>query len=189
MDEPDESRESAPPSRRLSKTPSWIMLGFLLGAMFVWSLPRPKEAPAVAAAPVKAEAPPAPSAPRLTAVEAVFEEWGQYAVWDNDVTEVALWNPQANAFTDYFEVLRTGDRLYFRSIPRLTRPVLTRGVKENAPMLFTESAAHREEWLRQVREENIRAFSDAARETFNPAHPPPPVSQPAPQTGPAAGKP
>ena len=38
MDETEEA-STVPPSR-LSKTPSWITLGFLLGALFVWALPR-----------------------------------------------------------------------------------------------------------------------------------------------------
>ena len=193
MEDPDSADEARPPSTaRPSMTPSWIMLGFALGALFVWSLPHPAK-PAVPAAPVaaKPEAPPVLAAPRLTAIEAVFEEWGRYAVWENDVTEVALWNSEAKAYTDCFEVLRVADRYYFRSISRLTRPVLTRGIKENSPLQFTEPAAQREEWLRQVREENVRAFTEAAHNTFNPPHEPavPNPPPPPPQTGPGDGRP
>ena len=192
MDEPESTEAPVPSVSRLSKTPSWIMLGFLLGALFVWSLPHPPPPPAPAAVVAdKPEAPVVLSAPRLTAIEAVFEEWGRYAVWENDVTEVALWNSEARAYTDCFEVVRTGDHSYFRSIPRLTRPVLTRGIRENSPLQFTELPGDRAEWMRQVREENVRAFTDAARETFNPKreqatpNPLPPL----PQTGPGAGRP
>ena len=73
----------------------------------------------------------------MSEVEAVFDQWGQYAVWDNDTTEVALWNADAKAFTDTFEVLRVGETLYFRTIPKLTRPVIRRGVESKSPLQFT----------------------------------------------------
>jgi hypothetical protein len=173
------------------------MLGFVLGAAFVWAFQRqsaPSRPVIAAAKKAAAEAAPHPvvlSPPRITAIEAVFEEWGQYAVWDDDVTEVALWNGEAKAFTDFFEVSRANGHVYFRSISRLTRPLLTRGIKDNSPLQFTETVAQREEWVRQVREENVRAFTDAARETFNPtrngsvATPPPPP----PRVGPSDGRP
>ena len=190
----DEPAESVPPARkRLSQTPSWVMLGFLLGALLIWSLPSRRAEtppPPPPAAVQKPEPPPPLAAPRLTAIEAVFEEWGQYAVWDNDVTEVALWNPQANAYTDCFEVMRTADHTYFRSIPRLTHPVLMHGVKENSPLQFTETATRHQEWLDEVHKENFRVFSGAVRDTFNPQHEPvvpnPPPVQP--QTGPGDGR-
>ncbi len=192
MDESESTSVRPPSSGRPSPTPSWVMLGFLLGALFVWSLPRRPVVPV--APPVvekKPEPPPsAPAVPRVAAIEAVFEEWGQFAVWENDTTEVALWNPQANAYTDCFEVLRTSDHNYFRSIPRLTRPVLTHGVKENSPLQFTETPARHQEWLDEVHKENFRTFSGAVRDTFNPPHDqavpnPAPVQ---PQTGPGDGR-
>lgn len=186
-----------PPPARLSMIPSWVMLGFILGAAVVWTFehkPAPTSKPVIAAAKKPAAGPAAPpivlSPPRLTAIEAIFEEWGQYAVWDDDTTEVALWNGEAKGFTDYFEVTRVNGHFYFRSISRLTRPLLTRGIKENSPLQFTETIAQREEWARQVREENVRAFTEAARETFNPsrdsvANPPPPPAR----VGPSDGRP
>ena len=187
-----------PPPGRLSMIPSWVMLGFVLGAVFVWAFqrqsPPTSKPPAIAARPAAAAEPASHpivlGPPRLTAIEAVFEEWGHYAVWDDDTTEVALWNGEAKAFTDYFEVFRANDRFYFRSIPRLTRPLMTRGIKENSPLQFTETAAQHEEWMRQVREENVRAFTGAARETFNPSHDSvsnPPT--PRPRVGPSDGRP
>lgn len=197
MDELDpDDAPPAPPPARLSTIPSWVMLGFVLGAAVVWAFqhkPAPAAKPVIAAAKKAAAEPAHPvvlGPPRLTAIEAVFEDWGHYAVWDDDTTEVALWNGEAKAFTDCFEVTRANGHLYFRSISRLTRPVLTRGIKENSPLQFTETAAQREEWVRQVREENVRAFTDAARETFNPSHdsvpnPPPPPAR----VGPSDGRP
>jgi hypothetical protein len=197
--EPDNDLPSPPPPGRPSLIPSWVMLGFVLGAVFVWAFQRKSvssAAPPAITATKKIEAEPASSPivltpPRITAIEAVFEEWGRYAVWEDDLTEVALWNGEAKAFTDYFEVSRANGHFYFRSIPRLTRPLLTRGIKENSPLQFTETLADREEWMRQVREENVRAFTEAARETFNPSRneavaiPPPPP----PRVGPSDGRP
>lgn len=124
-----------PPISRMSKTPSWIMLGFCIGALFVWALPddTPPPPPAPRQEPVTVLLRPH----RMSEIEAVFDQWGQYAVWDNDTTEVALWNTDAKAFTDTFEVLRVGETLYFRTIPRLTRPVIRRGVESKSPLQFT----------------------------------------------------
>lgn len=145
MDEP--ARSYPPAVSRLSKTPSWVMLGFVLGALFVWALPRVEKtlvSPAVGpTATVKLER------PKVTEIEAVFAEWGRDAVWDNDLTEVALWDVEKRTYSICYEVLRSGENLYFRSIPLLTRPVLTHGLHGQAPLLFTEPEALRREWLRQ----------------------------------------
>ncbi|HEX3728489.1 MAG TPA: hypothetical protein VHV47_01705 [Opitutaceae bacterium] len=130
-----------------TQTPSWVMLGFVLGALFVLALPRhgaPGRPPAPAPAP-----PPLPP-PSLTTIEDVFATWGKYAVWDNDTTEVAMWDSGRKAYADCFEVLRVADVFYFRSIPNLTRPLLEHGLPDNPnpPLEFTETQAQREEWLK-----------------------------------------
>jgi hypothetical protein len=51
-------------------------------------------------------------------------------------------------------VLRTGENYYFRTIDRLTRPILTHGVKVDGPLLYTETEAMRAEWLQEKRQEN-----------------------------------
>jgi len=116
------------------------MLGFVLGAFFVWALPEPEKMPPSPPAPEQ-RAPertmPASRLPRLTDVEAVFAQWDRYAIWDDDATEVAYWNEETNNFSNFFEVLRIGDRLFFRSIPHLTRPLIKRGVEAHSPLLFT----------------------------------------------------
>jgi hypothetical protein len=110
------------------------MLGFCLGVLFLWALPDdPPPAPPPAPDPVTILLRPH----RMSEVEAVFDQWGQHAVWDNDTTEIALWNTDAKAFTDTFEVLRVGETLYFRTIPKLTRPVIRRGVESKSPLQFT----------------------------------------------------
>ena len=116
------------------------MLGFGLGAFFVWALPEPEKKPSPPPAP--AERAPEQKMlvvrlPRLSDVEAVFAQWDRYAIWENDVTEIAYWSEETGSFSDFFEVLRSGDRLFFRSIPKLTRPVVRRGVEARSPLLFT----------------------------------------------------
>lgn len=145
MDEHDQERP-IPPSK-LSKTPSWITLGFVLGALFVLALPRQERS--------TAELRPGPpptvvklERPKLTEIEAVFAEWGQHAIWENDLTEVALWDSERKSYSLFYEVLRNGDVFYFRSIPRLTRPVLTHGVRPNAPLQYTETEEMRGEWMK-----------------------------------------
>jgi len=142
----DEPAQVYPPSaKRLSKTPSWVTLGFVLGALFVWALPQVEKD--------LVSPPPAVSAtlqlrrPALTEIEAVFAEWGHFAVWENDLTEVALWDVDKHSYSICYEVLRSGENLYFRSIPRLTRPVLTHGLHGTMPLQFTETEALRREWL------------------------------------------
>lgn len=145
MDEPESERPISP--ARLSKTPSWITLGFVLGALFVFALPREEKRASVR--PVTPVAPPVRlERPKLTEIEAVFAEWGDAAVWEHDLTEVALWDADRKSYAICYEVLRSGDTYYFRSIPRLTRPILTHGVRANSPLQYTETEELRREWMR-----------------------------------------
>jgi hypothetical protein len=144
----DELENTPPvPRMRLSKTPSWITLGFLLGALFVWTLPRPEKnrdtvlSTDVAPRVVQLER------PKLTEVEAVFAEWERYAVWKNGTTQIAMWDTEKRSYSIFYEVLRSNDEYYFRSIPRLTRPLLTRGVPSEAPLQFAETEESRRAWI------------------------------------------
>jgi hypothetical protein len=137
----DEPNELRPPKReQLSKTPSWIMLGIVLGAAFVLAWPRKPTLPAPPPEIVTPSAP-KPSGPptieRATFFEGVFAELSHNAVWQDETTEVAFWNAELKAFSECYEVLRYGDKFYFRSIPHLTRPVLTEGVSTDSPLQFT----------------------------------------------------
>jgi hypothetical protein len=160
-DEPDEPR---PPKReQLSKTPSWIMLGFILGAACVLMWPRREEevrtaltATAPVASPPGKPAP--PTIERATFFENVFAEWNKYAVWENELTEVAFWSAETKSFSEKYEVFRSGERFYFRSISQFTRPLLTHGVPDNSPLQFTEPQAARDEWLKENSAENLRKF-------------------------------
>ncbi len=163
MDDTDAPRP--PSARQLSKTPSWILLGFILGAAFVWLLPTDEqktEAPR-RREPTKAVAAAGEHAKRdLTTIEAVFAEWGSHAVWEHDLTEVALWDSETKAFNHYYEVLRSGGNFYYRPLDRLTRPILTHGVKDpDCPLRFTETEAMRQEWLHEKAQEDWKAITNS----------------------------
>jgi hypothetical protein len=181
MDDDEPKPEKAYPisTAKMSKTPSWIMLGFLLGAAFVAALPPLRKQPAPEVATMRAVAPPKPAEPRdppqLTTIEAVFAEWGKHAVWSDDVTEVALWNSRDKAYTDFYEVRRIGDAYYFRTIPRLTRRILSRGKPiPESPLLFTETQEQYREWQAYGRSERPME-REAATRPRNVAPPPAPA--------------
>lgn len=159
---------SPPSSEKPSQAPSWATVGFVLGVLFVLALPHQSTEEPAPVAPVLAPAEPVikkPLAPpRISTIEAVFDAYGQYAVWDHDTTEVALWDSESKSFSDCFEVLRTPEGYYFRSIPKLTRPVLTHGVKEDSPLRFTETAEQRDEWLNAVNEEDWHVLQDSIKD-------------------------
>jgi hypothetical protein len=161
MDDEPPAEKSYPTSpAKLSKTPSWIMLGFLLGAAFVAALPPMKRATeplrpetglnerptfrAESSDPGKAPAP-----PQISVIEAVFATWGRYAVWaPDDTTQVALWNAEQRDFTEFFEVRRFGVEYYFRSLPALTRRVMMRArPSEECPLRFTETEEQYRDWI------------------------------------------
>jgi hypothetical protein len=123
------------------------------------------------AAPAREPVPPPPLAEvekkmpplRLTTIEAVFESYGQFASWNGDVTEVAMFDPDTKDFTDCYQVIRSsGGTYYFRSIPRLTLPLLTHGVPAGSPLRFTETPAQREQWLKESVDENWNALKGSA---------------------------
>ena len=144
----DDAEEVQPvPRSRLSKTPSWISLGFLLGALFVWSLPHEQKATSTTLSPDAAPRVVQLERPKLTEVEAVFAEWERYAVWKNNLTQIALWDTEKRSFTIFYEVTRLNGDYFFRSIPELTRPLLTRGVPSEAPLQFAETEESRRAWI------------------------------------------
>ena len=109
-------------------------------------LPGPIWIPVAEVPPVRLER------PRLLEIEAVFAEWGRFAIWSNETTEVALWDTEKSSYTIFYEVLRSGESYYFRSIPKLTRPILTHGAQVKSPLQFTETEESRREWLERDRE-------------------------------------
>ena len=94
----------------------------------------------------------------------MFSEWDEYAVWSNDTTELALWDIETSQYSRFYEVLRSGNNYFYRSIAGLTREVLTHGVPVNAPLLFTETEKQREEWLEHRDAETWDAITDSIRE-------------------------
>lgn len=175
----------APPTKP-SAAPSWIFLGFVLGALCMLALPSRKRAePAPEPVPVaKPEPPPPPRPTRFDEVQTVFSAYSQYAVWQDERTEICMYDPDLKRFAECYEVLRSGDQMYFRSIPSLTRPVLTHGVPQNSPVEFTEPKEARAQWLKEVHDENWKDFTEGVRQGMNADHP-----VPAPVVPPPAVKP
>ena len=151
-DDPIPEKKYPTPVSRMSKVPSWISVGFVLGAAFVWGL-RPKPQPPEVK--IVEVVPPQPAETKLTTIEAVFAEWGEHAVWHNDATEIAYWNPGTEEFSEFYEVRRLGEALYFRSIPRLTRRLINRGkpLPPECPLRFTETEEQYREWREHGRYE------------------------------------
>lgn len=147
MPEPKSTRES------LSKTPSWIMLGAVIGAAAGWSvkdyqISREREATeaqarataAAAAKPAPAPAPvpkPEPTELSLSDMEAIFEKWQDKAMWRNELTEVVFWDRVSNQYKFPVEVQRNGDQYFYRTIPKLTRPLMEGYVPNDSPIKFT----------------------------------------------------
>lgn len=153
--------DSKPARESLSKVPSWIMLGFVIGCIVALAVKdniddrkRVKaeaqaKAQAAQAAQIEAKKPePKPETRRLTldAMEALFLQWKERAIWRHDVTEVAFWNPENNQYSEFVEIFRNGEELYFRTIPRLTRPLLpVSDAEAGMPLRFTETEESRAE--------------------------------------------
>ena len=140
-----------PPREKLSKTPSWIMVGFVAGCLFAYTvqqelarrdaeaLARKTPPPAPAETPAKPIEPPR-SAPYLglNDMEAIFRGSLAGVVWENDLTEVAMWNPSTQKFSELLEVMRSGEYFYFRAIPTLTRPLISPNVEPGVLLRYTE---------------------------------------------------
>jgi hypothetical protein len=148
------------PREKLSKTPSWIMVGFVFGCVFAYVAnremekrrPKPTVEPPVVTRPVE-QAPAVPlSAMRLSQneVDAIFRQFAAGAVWENDITEVAVWNPVMKKFSDLVEVMRSGEYFYYRPIQRLTRPLISIEPEPGVLLLFTETEAARETRLKPI---------------------------------------
>ncbi len=173
----EESEEQNAPVRpkRPSQIPSWVMLGFVIGAAFVLALPSSPPPPPVLTVhtPTPTPLPRVPETPSFNTIEAVFAEWGKYAVWDHDFTEVALWDPRTKDFSDCYEVFRSGSNYFFRSISRLTRPILTHGVTSESPLRFTETFQQHQEWENEKTAADWKAVVEAARESVGGSGPAP----------------
>lgn len=147
MPEPKPTRES------LSKTPSWIMLGFVIGCIVALTVKRqveggektdrPSKPPVEQVASPPPEPAPTSSRISLSDMEAIFDQWKGNAIWTHDITEVAFWDATTQQYSGFVEVLRNGDDYFFRTISRLTRPMVEEGIPSNMPIRFTETEAMR----------------------------------------------
>jgi hypothetical protein len=146
------------PAPARSFIPLWLTLGFSAGLAFGWmafheetKLPPPASPPLPGArdaiAPDRVEIP--VDAGTLRAVEQMFNRWGGYAVWENDVTEIAAWDPRRKRHSDFYEVRRHEGKFYFRSLRTLTRPIIDHGVSTTMPVAFTEPQEAREKFYRE----------------------------------------
>ncbi len=205
-DDPEAPQRSYPlpgSAAKLSKTPSWVMLGFIGGACFVYAMMRREEAPAPAPGALQMIAPAPLAAPRaappLSTIEAVFEQWGEYAVWSGNTTEVALWNKDERQFSDCYEVRRIAGQNFFRIIPELTRRVIRHGRElPDSPLQFTETEEQYREWREHGRTERRPEGASLSPSRINPvpprpaaieAPPVPPPSLPAPTASPSPEEP
>lgn len=150
--------DDVPPKEKLSKTPSWVMVGFAAGVLVVLAVQneldrRQRESEPPKVRKTQPEKVPASNImtlkdrPSLMAVEAVFEQEADQAVWENDLTEIAVWNEATARYSDCFEVARYLGSYYFRSISRLTRPLIDEPVGPNTLIVFTEPESRRKERL------------------------------------------
>jgi len=137
------------------------MVGFIIGALFATGVQREIDRRNQVKPPVapprpfiKVEAPKSISALKertsLSAIENIFTQFREYAIWRNDLTEVALWNAETSRFTECFEVMRSGDYYYYRTIPALTRPVRRPNPAPDLPLRFTEPE---DEQLRRLQQQ------------------------------------
>jgi hypothetical protein len=142
MDDEPESYEKparAPSPASMSKVPSWISLGVVIGVLIGFAVQPKPQPPQVKIVEVTKTVPqPNP----IPTVEAIFAmpEWRSKAVWrDDDTTQIAVWNPDTKQLTDFYEVKRIGEHYYFRSIDRLTRELMNYGdeLPSTAPIRFT----------------------------------------------------
>ena len=140
MDREDdiEPRKPRPLSAaKMSKVPSWISVGFVLGALVGWTLraPQPQPPPPVKIVEVlKME----PRPNKTATVEGLFEQWKHLAGWRDDTAEVLIWNSDTKEFSEAYEVRRVGEDFYFRSIPQLTRKLVNYAdlLPSDAPIRF-----------------------------------------------------
>jgi hypothetical protein len=170
----DEESQVPEAKSKPSQVPSWVTLGFALGALFVMALPKPAPIERVEQAPPEPAAFKAAVPSRVTTIEAVFSDWGRYAQWSGAVTQVGLWNADTRSYSDFYEVLKMGDVLFFRSIPALSGPVVSQGIPVECPLEFAQSI--RADPAEIQKKANLGALSKSIRETFGPTELPKPAS-------------
>lgn len=162
MDDLPRERPISP--SRLSKTPSWITLGFILGAVFVYSLPREDKRAQATTTPTAPAQSQRLERPKLSDIEAVFAEWGRYALWADDITQVALWDTDKHEYSIFYEVLRSEGNYYFRSISRIDRFVPPEEIRlpPNSPLRFARMLVGDQPAASPAREREFRPRLEGA---------------------------
>jgi hypothetical protein len=133
--------------------PALVTLGFAAGCLFGWFAfkkppERPGQPPPAAPAATKIEV--STGTGDLAMVESFFRTWGGYAVWENDITEIAVVSDQPErSRMGYYQVIRAHRRFFFRTLNRLTRPLIDHGVLVRCPIAFTEPPWMREKYYRE----------------------------------------
>ncbi len=151
------------PREKASKIPSWIMVGFTLGALTFYTVSDylrpakkdtpppalPESAPATPAAPAQNTDTPAPKPDdeqiNLFSMDAVFRKWAVNAQWEYNTAQVVFWSPADKKYSVPVEVLRYGSEgdweYYYRPIEKITRPLVRAPAYSDVPVLFTENEA------------------------------------------------
>ena len=146
-----------------NSVPGWITLGFLSGLVFALSSReqgRHRRSSSRAGVTVRERScrlerdrrqiPNLPlDASTLGEVEVLFQAWGGYAIWKNNVTQFALWNKDTDAHTDFYEVRRANRIYYFRTLPKKDWPLIDHGEMARCPLWFAETPEMREKFYRE----------------------------------------
>jgi hypothetical protein len=133
-----------------SPAPLFLTVGFAAGLGFGYLAFHEEKSKTYIAPPLEVKAAPVQrDAGTLASLEVTFQRWGGYAVWENDLTEIAGWDPRRRKHADFYEVRRADGKFYFRSIPALTRPLIDHGPRSALPFAFTETQEMREKFYRE----------------------------------------
>ena len=142
-----------------SKAPLWLTLGFAAGLGFGWLVFEKQSTGASATPPVVKPRPtkPAPlfipdpprDAARLGELEELFQSWGGYSIWKNNVTQFAVWNGSTGGHSDFYEVRRSNRKFYFRTLPKADWPLIDHGERVRCALWFAETPEMREKFYRE----------------------------------------
>ena len=142
-------------AEKSSNVPVWLTLGFVGGCIFGWLIfHEPAKTPSPSTATALTETIVVPdNAPKdiatLGATEQYFQRWGGYAVWENHVTQFAVWNGRKQRHSDFYEVRRADGKFYFRTLAQLSWVPIDHGPKSRAPIWFAETVAMRAKFYQE----------------------------------------
>ena len=128
---------------KISIAPLWLILGLAAGLLAGWIIFGSRETAKIAVVdqmPAEGEE---QGPVTLAAAERLFQKWGGYAVWENDITQLAVWNVRKHEHADFYEVYRVRGRFFFRSLQQLNWVLIDHGHKVVEPIWFAEPVAAR----------------------------------------------